>query len=48
MSTEIEVNNCFVIISLFIKNENFATFTFVAKDMFNLRSKTSKDLFKQR
>ena len=42
MSTEIEVNNCFVI-SLFIKNENFATFTFVAKDMFNLRSKTSKD-----
>ena len=25
------------------KNENFATFTFVVKDMFNLQSKTSKD-----
>ena len=25
------------------KNENFATFTFVVKDMFNLLSKTSKD-----
>ena len=24
------------------KNENFATFTFVVKDMFNLQSKTSK------
>ena len=24
------------------KNENFATFTFVGKDMFNLHSKTSK------
>ena len=28
------------------KNENFATFTFVAKDMFNLQSKTSKDFLK--
>ena len=25
------------------KNENFATFTFVVKDMFNFQSKTSKD-----
>ena len=25
------------------KNENFATFTFVVKDMFNLLSETSKD-----
>ena len=25
------------------KNENFATFTFVVEDMFNLQSKTSKD-----
>ena len=25
------------------KNENFATFTFVVNDMFNLQSKTSKD-----
>ena len=25
------------------KNENFATFTFVVKDMFNLLSNTSKD-----
>ena len=25
------------------KNENFATFTFVVKDIFNLQSKTSKD-----
>ena len=25
------------------KNVNFATFTFVVKDMFNLKSKTSKD-----
>ena len=37
MSTEIEVNNCFVISFLF-KNENLATFTFDVKDM-----KTSKD-----
>ena len=35
MSTEIEVNKSF-------KNEHFATFTFVVKDMFNLHSKTSK------
>ena len=42
MSTEIEVNNWFVI-RLFIKDENFATFTFIVKDMFNLQSKTSKD-----
>ena len=27
----------------YFKNENFATFTFVVKDMFNLLSKTSKD-----
>ena len=26
-----------------LKNENFATFTFVVKDIFNLLSKTSKD-----
>ena len=26
------------------KNENFATFTFVVKGMFNLHSKTSKDI----
>ena len=25
------------------KNENFATFIFVVKDIFNLQSKTSKD-----
>ena len=25
------------------KNGNFATFTFVVKDMFNLKSKSSKD-----
>ena len=25
------------------KNENFATFTFIVKDMFNLQSKTSKE-----
>ena len=42
MSTEIEVNNCFVILTSF-KNENYATFTFVVKDMFNLLSKISKD-----
>ena len=35
MSTEIEDNNCFVDDFLF-KNENFATFTFVVKYMFNL------------
>ena len=40
MSTEIEVNNCFVIC---YKNENLATFTFVVKDMLSLLSKTSKD-----
>ena len=40
MSTEIEVNNCFAV-SLFI-NGNFATFTLVVKDMFNLQSKTSE------
>ena len=45
MSTEIEVNNCFVIWFSF-KNENFATFTFVVKDMFSLQSKTSKDFLK--
>ena len=28
------------------KNENFATFTFAVKDMFNLQSKTSKDFLK--
>ena len=43
MSTEIEVNNCFVIYDFSFKNENFATFTFVVKDMFNFQSKTSKD-----
>ena len=42
MSTEIEVNNCFLYEFSFT-NENFATFTFVVKDMFNLQSKTSKD-----
>ena len=42
MSTEIEVNNCLLYYSSF-KNENFATFTFVVKDMFNLLSKTSQD-----
>ena len=26
-----------------LKDENFATFTFIVKDMFNLQSKTSKD-----
>ena len=29
---------------LLSKNDNFATSTFVVKDMFNLHSKTSKDL----
>ena len=43
MSTEIEVNNCFVIYDFSLKNENFATFTFVVKDMFKLQSKTSTD-----
>ena len=42
MSTEIEVNNSFVM-WLSLKNENFATFTFVVIDMFNHLSKTSKD-----
>ena len=42
MTTEIEVNNCFFYDFSF-KNENFATFTFVVKDMLNLQSKTSKD-----
>ena len=28
------------------KNENFATYTFVVIDMFNLQSKTSKDFLK--
>ena len=37
MSTEIEVYD------FSFKNENFATFTFVVKDMLNLPSKTSKD-----
>ena len=32
MSTEIEVNNCFGN-DFSIKNENFATFTFVVKDI---------------
>ena len=40
MSTEIKVNNCFVFT---FKSENFATFTFVVTDTFNLQSKTSKD-----
>ena len=42
MSTEIDVNICFVNDFSF-KNENFATFTFVVQDMFNLQSKTFKD-----
>ena len=42
MSTEIEVSNCFVIYYFSFKTENFATFTFVVIDMFNLQSKTSK------
>ena len=42
MSTEIEVNKYFLYDFSF-KDENFATFTFVVKDMFNLLSKTSKD-----
>ena len=43
MYTEIEVNKCFVIWLQF-KNENLATFTFVVKDMFNLKSQTSNSL----
>ena len=35
MSIEIEVNNC-LLYDFSFKNENFATFTFVVKDMFNL------------
>ena len=46
MSTEIEVNNCFVIYDFSFKNEFFATSIFVVKDMFNLQSTTSKDFFK--
>ena len=42
MSTEIEVNNC-LLYDFSLKNDNFATFTFVAKDMFNLQSKKTKD-----
>ena len=45
MSTEIEVNNCFVIYDVSFKIENFAAFTFVVIDMFNLKSKTSKVFF---
>ena len=36
--TEIEVNNC-LLYDFSFKNENFATFTFVVKDMFNLQTK---------
>ena len=32
----------FLLCDFSFKNENFATFTFVVKDMFNLQSKTSK------
>ena len=42
MSTEIEVNNCFVIYDFSFKNETFATFTFAVKDMFSLQSETSR------
>ena len=42
MSTEIDVNNCFVY-GFSFENENFATFTFVVKGVFKLLSKTSKD-----
>ena len=41
MSTEIEAITVLIYDFLF-KNENFATFTYVVKDMFNLQSKTSK------
>ena len=41
MSTEIEVNKCYCY-KISFKNENFATFTFVVEDMFNLQTKTSK------
>ena len=37
MSTEIEVKNCFV--NTLLRMKNFATYTFVVKDMFNLQSK---------
>ena len=42
MSTEIEVITV-LLYDFSLKNENFATFTFVVKDMSNLQSKTSKD-----
>ena len=42
MSTEIEVK-IVLLYDFSFKNENFATFTFVVKGMFNLHSKTSKD-----
>ena len=42
MSTEIETITA-LLYDFLIKNENFATFSFVVKDMFNLQSKTPKD-----
>ena len=43
MSTEIK-SITVLSYDLLFKNDNFATFTFVVKDMFNLHSKTFKDL----
>ena len=42
MSTEIEETTV-LLYDFSFKYENFATFTFVVKDMFNLQSKTSWD-----
>ena len=42
MSTELK-SITVLLYDFIFKNENFATFTFVVKDMFNLLSKTSKD-----
>ena len=42
MSTECE-SITVLLYDFSFKNENFATFSFVVKDMINLKSKTSKD-----
>ena len=42
MSTELK-SITVLLYDFIFKNENFATFTFVVKDMFSLLSKTSKD-----